>query len=433
MNTSKDEQAQVRLQRPERRQQEWRDFCLEDMLPSNHRARLIWQYVEGLNFETLYSRILAVEGNAGRTPVDPKILLALWMFATVEGISSARHVARLCQRDLGYMWICGGVGVNHRLLSDFRSTNPDFFDEVLSETVGTMIAQGLVELDTVAQDGMRVRASAGSSSFGRDDKLSESLKEAQQQVALLRQETDDQSVGQRNRSRQEAAQTRAAEERESRVKEALEQLVELKKRKEKREKGSGKTARCSTTDPDARKMKVASGGYRSCYNVQFVTDRSARVILEYDVSNNGSDSGQMAPLHQETSDRYGRTPDRYLVDGGFTTHQDIATLQQHGTEVYGPIPKAKKMLANGNNPYARQPKDSDEMFAFRQRMATEQAKELLKERPSIAEFPNAECRNRGLQQFRVRGLERVKSSVLINILTYNFVRWLGLTGKTVAI
>lgn len=434
MKTSRNNiDSRARVQRPERHQSEWKPFCLDEMLASDHRARLIWQYVEGLNFETLYSEIQAVEGVAGRTPVDPKILLALWMFATVEGISSARHVARLCERDLGYMWICGGVGVNHRLLSEFRSTNPEFFDEVLSETVGTMLAQGLVKLDTVAQDGMRVRASAGSSSFRREDKLSESLKEAEQQVAQLRAQTDDQSVGQQSRSRQQAAQLRAAEERQSRVEEALKQLEELKARKEKRKKGSGKEARCSTTDPDARKMKVASGGYRPCYNIQFVTDRKARVILDYDVSNLGSDGGQMAPLHEQVTDRYGELPKNYLVDGGFTTHQDIGSLERQGTQVIGPIPKAKKIIDNGNDPHARQPKDSDEMFAFRQRMATDAAKELYRERSSIAEYPNAECRNKGLQQFRVRGLERVKSSVLMDILTFNFMRWLNLTGKVARI
>ena len=433
MNNKDKEPRSARVQRPERHQSEWSIVCLEEMLSPNHRVRLIWQYVESLDFSRAYQQIGAVRGGPGRTPVDPKLLLALWMFATVEGISSARHVARLCQRDLAYMWLCGGVGVNHHLLSDFRSTNPELFDELLSETVGTMIAQGLVKLDKVGQDGMRVRASAGSSSFERGEKLNESLQQAKKRVAELRAETDDPAVGEKSRSGSEAAQIRAAQERQQRIEDALEQLEELKQRKEKRKKGSGEEARCSTTDPDARKMKVASGGFRACYNVQFATDGDARVIVECDVINNGSDSGQMAPMHDKVHSRYGKLPLQYLVDGGFTTHDDIGLLDQQGTVVYGPIPKKKKLIANGKDPYARQPKDSDAMFAFRQRMATDEAKEIYSERPSIAEYPNAECRNKGLQQFRVRGLERVKSSVLIDILTFNFMRWLNLTGTTVTI
>lgn len=421
-------QLSARVQRPERHQSEWRPMCLDELLGSDHRARIVWQYVDSLDFSQLYGQIQAVEGRAGRTPVDPKILLSLWMFATLEGISSARHVARLCERDLGYMWICGGVSVNYHLLSDFRSTNPEFFDEVLTETVGTLLSQGLVELDVIAQDGMRVRASAGGSSFRRQGSLEKGLQEARTRVEQLRAETDDSSTGQTSRSRQEAAQVRSATERESRLQEALEQLESLRARKEKRKKGSGDEARCSTTDPDARKMKVASGGYRPCYNVHLATTAESRVIVDVEVNNNGSDGGQMGVMHEKLIARHGSVPEKMLVDGGFTTHEDVTSLEKQGTQVFGPIPKAAKILANGNNPHERQPKDSDEMFKFRQRMATDSAKELYKTRPSIAEFPNAEFRNRGLQQFRVRGLERVRSATLLVALTFNFMRWMSLTG-----
>jgi len=426
MNIKK--QTSARVQRPERHQLEWKPFHLDELLPGPHRARVVWQYVDSLDFSHLYGQIQAVEGRAGRTPVDPKILLSLWMFATLEGISSARHVARLCERDLGYMWICGGVSVNHHLLSDFRSTNPEFFDELLTETVGTLISQGLVELDVLAQDGMRVRASAGGSSFRRRGTLEESLKNAKQRVEELRAETDDSSTGQTSRSKQEAAELRSAEERQSRIADALEQLEELRARKEKRKKGSGDEARCSTTDPDARKMKVASGGYRPCYNVHLATTAQTRVILDVEVNNSGSDGGQMGIMHKKVVARHGKVPEKMLVDGGFTTHADVTLLESQGTAVYGPIPKAEKILKNGNDPHERQPKDTDEMFRFRQRMATDSAKKLYKTRPSIAEFPNAEFRNRGLQQFRVRGLERVKSATLLIALTFNFMRWMALTG-----
>lgn len=431
MNNKKTTHA--RVQRPERHQTAWKPFCLDELLASDHRARVVWDYVDSLDFSELYGKIQAVDGRAGRTPVDPKILLSLWMFATLEGISSARHVVRLCERDLGYMWICGGVSVNHHLLSDFRSTNPEFFDELLTETVGTLISQGLVELDVIAQDGMRVRASAGGSSFRRQGTLAESLSAAKQRVEQLREETDDTSTGHSSRSKQEAAQLRSAEERQSRLADALEQLQELRARKEKRKKGSGKDARCSTTDPDARKMKVASGGYRPCYNVHLATTADTRVILDVEVNNNGSDGGQMSIMHDKVVARHGEVPKKMLVDGGFTTHADITLLESQGTAVYGPIPKEATLLKNGTDPYKRQPKDTDEVFKFRQRMATDSAKELFKSRPSIAEFPNAEFRNRGLQQYRVRSLTRVKSATLLVALTFNFMRWMALKGVQASI
>lgn len=416
----------VRLKRPERRQVEWRPSSLDQLIPQDHRVRVIWSYVEGLDFSSLYERVAAVEGGPGRDAVDPKILLALWIFATTESISSARQIARLCERDVAYMWICGGVGVNYHLLSDFRSTNPEFFDELLTQMIATMMQQGLVTLEEVSQDGMRVRANAGSGSFRREGKLKEHLKTAQAHVRKMREETNDSPTGQKQQAQRDAAKRRAAEDRQRRVEQALEELKELQEQKEKRKKGSGSDARCSTTDPQARKMKMASGGYRPAYNVQFVSDNGARVIVDVNVTNNGSDGGQMKEHHQRVRQRYGVTPQKYLVDGGFTTHGDIKKLEQAGTEVYGPIPKAAKLLANGNDPHARQPRDSDEMFKFRQRMATAEAKETYRKRSSVAEFPNAECRNRGLHQFPVRGLTRVLASALLHAVTFNFMRWQSL-------
>ncbi len=144
---------------------EWRPASLDQLIPGDHRVRAVWAYVESLDLGLLYQKIEAVEGGVGRDAVDPKILMALWMFATIEAVSSARHLHRLTQRDLPYMWICGDVGVNYHLLSDFRTAHGDFLDKLLADTIATLMHQQIVTLETVAQDGMRVRAHAGSGSF----------------------------------------------------------------------------------------------------------------------------------------------------------------------------------------------------------------------------------------------------------------------------
>jgi len=401
-------------------------MALEQLLPADHRARIVWAYVDSLDFSPLYGKIQAVEGGAGRDAVDPKILMALWMFATIEGVSSARHIARLCERDLAYMWICGDVGVNHHLLSDFYTAYGEFLDQLLTDTIATLMHQGLVTLERVDQDGMRVRANAGSSSFRRRKTLEKHRKEAAEQVRKLREERESKSDNDSSNARRDAARKRAAEERKQRIDKALEELEELEQQKEKRKKGSGKNARCSTTDPEARNMKMANGGFRPGYNVQFATDGDARIIVAVDVTNSGSDRGQMASLHEEVSRRYGKVPDQYGVDCGFATKDDITAVEKRGSEVLAPIYGEAKMREQGTDPYARQRTDTDEMFAFRQRMATEEAKEAYKKRPSIAEFPNAECRNRGLHQFRVRGQEKVRTSSLWYALTFNFIRMLHL-------
>jgi transposase len=400
-------------------------MALDQMIPSDHRVRIVWAYVDSLDVRPLYQKIRAVEGGVGRDAVDPRILLALWMFAIIEGVSSARHLARLCERDAAYRWICGDVGVNYHLLSDFRTQHGDFLDQLLTDTIATLLHQNLVTLETVTQDGMRVRASAGSSSFRREKTLKECQREAAEQVEKLRESADD-SAPESSDARRRAAAERAATERQERVGEALKNLAELREQKEQRKKGSGDEARASTTDPEARNMKMADGGFRPAYNVQFATDGDTRMIVSVDVTNNGSDGGQMAPMHQTVSQRYGKLPGNYVVDGGFPTNEDVTQVERSGTQVIAPMNHAERLLERGGDPHARRANDTNEMAAFRRRMTNEDAKTLLKRRPSIAEFPNAECRNRGLHQFRVRGQQKVRTVSLWYAITFNFMRMVTL-------
>jgi transposase len=416
----------VRVKRPERHQVQWRDASLDQMIPKDHRVRAIWAYVDSLDLKPLYRKIQAVEGGAGRDAVDPKILLALWMLATVEGVSSARHLDRLCERDLPYLWICGEVGVNYHLLATFRTEHGEFLEGLLTDTIATLLHQQIVTLETVAQDGMRVRASAGSSSFRREKSLQQCRQEAAEQVKRLGEESRDEQDFDASHARRRAAAERVAADREQRIEQALQELAKLQQQKEERKSGSGQEARSSTTDPEARRMKMGDGGFRPAYNVQFATDGATRMIVSVDVSNNGSDGGQMAPMHEDVCQRYGKVPDHYTVDGGFATKEDITQVEQRGSQVAAPMTHADRIEQRGGDPHARRATDNDAMAAFRERMRTDEAKAVLKKRPSIAEFPNAECRNRGLQQFRVRGLKKVRTVTLWYAITFNFMRMMNL-------
>ncbi len=413
----------VRVKRPQRHQISWRSASLDQMIPPDHRVRAVWAYVDALDVKPLYRKIRAVEGGVGRDAVDPKILMALWMFAILEGVSSARQLARLCERDLAFLWICGGVGVNYHLLSDFRTAHGEFLDQLLTDTIATLIHQEVVTLDTVAQDGMRVRAHAGSGSFRRKKSLEQCREEAAREVRKFHDDRrDDDSEPGGGNARRKAARERAARERAERVEAALKNLEELRQQKESRKRGSGAEARGSTTDPQARQMKMADGGFRPAYNVQFATDGDSRLIVSVDVTNNGSDGGQMAPLHEDVCERYGKVPGNYVVDGGFATIEDITAVEQRGSRVAAPMTHADRILKRGGDPHARRARDTPEMAAFRDRMRSDEARAVLRRRPSIAEFPNAECRNRGLWQFRVRGLEKVRIASLWYAITFNFLR-----------
>ncbi len=260
----------------------------------------------------MYNLIKSVEGNAGRPPIDPKILMALWLYATIDGVGSARQLDELCRSHSAYQWICGDVSVNYHTLSDFRTDHGELLDQLLSQSVAVLLAEGLVDLNRVAQDGMRVRASAGAASFRRRPTLEEALAEAEAQIQALRAELEEDPAA--SNRRQQKARERATRERAQRIKGALDRLPELeaKKKPEDREK-----ARCSTTDPDATVMKMPDGGFRPAYNVQFSTATDSQIIVGVDVVTSGSDAGQMAPMVEQIKSRYEETPKEVLVDGGF--------------------------------------------------------------------------------------------------------------------
>lgn len=414
-------EASPRLRLAERQQGEFRLVVFDQMLAVDHPVRDVWRYVSGLDLSPLLDRIVAVEGKPGRDATDPRILVCLWLFATLEGVGSARELDRLCQSRLEFLWICGGVSLNYHTLADFRTRHVAFLDRLLTQSVAALRTEGLVDLNRVAQDGMRVRASAGASSFRRRQTLTECLRQAQEQVQRLRAELEI-DPGTLSK-RQQGARERAAAERVQRVQQALTELTKVEEARAARTQAPKDEARASSTDPEARRMKMADGGFRPAYNAQFATDTASRLIVGVDVTNQGNDGGQMGPMIEQIKKRYERVPKEYLVDGGFAMHDDIdGVTREHGTIIYAPIRVADKKLAAGQDPYARQRRDTDAVAAWRQRMAQPEAKLLYPQRAATAEWTNAQARNRGLYQVQVRGLAKVKAVLLWYALVHNLMQ-----------
>ena len=418
-----------RLRRADRQQVVMRAASLDSQLPDDHRARVVWEYVQGVDLTPLYADIRSVDGHAGRDATDPGILLALWLYATLEGVGSARQLACLCEEHMAYQWICGGVSTNYHTLSDFRVAHPEFLDHVLTQSVATLMHEGLVSLDRVAQDGMRVRASAGAASFRRRKTLEECQAEAKEQVEALAKELEEDPAS--FHRRQDAARRRAARERSERIQQALAELTQIEaKKKEEEEKAK---ARASTTEPEARVMKMGDGGFRPAHNVQFATDTQSQVIAGVDVVNTGSDQGQMPPMVEQLEERYDKTPGEFLVDGGFTKHEDIETVStaEAETTVYAPVPKPKK--DTDRDPHQPLPGDSQTIAQWRVRMGTPEAKAIYKDRASTAECVNAISRNRGLRQFLVRGLRKVRAVALWFAIAHNLMRAVALRAEAAVV
>ena len=418
--------ARARVLMPNRLQLELRPSDLESLLAEGHRARIVWGYVERQDFSAMYEPIKAVEGGAGRTAIAPEILYALWLYATLEGVGHARALERLTQSHDAYRWICGGVQVNYHTLSDFRADHGEALDGLLTDGVASLMAAGAVKLKRVAQDGMRVRASAGAGSFRRKGRLESCLEQAREQVAVLKRQVEEDPGAISRRS--QAARERALREREERINKALERLPELARIKQKQGKDGGE-ARASTTDAQATVMKMGDGGFRPAYNAQYATDSESQVIVGVDVVTVGSDLGQMVPMVEQVSERCGSAPDEWLVDGGYPAHEQLDAVASQ-TTVYAPVQKPKD---EATDPHAPKASDSQAVAAWRVRMGTEQAKTIYKERAATAECVNAQARNRGLIRLQVRGLAKVKNVVLLFALAHNLMRMLALTPELVGI
>jgi transposase len=404
-----------RFQVPVRNQVAFFQSDLDSLLEHDHQARVVVDFVAKADLSVLHAHILAFEGRAGRTPIDPRTLLALWLYATLRTVGSARQLALLCEDHIAYRWICGGVSVNYHTLADFRSESMELFERLLIDHITRLRAAGLVTLDRVAHDGMRVRANAASGSFRSKESLEELRREAEEQVRALRQELHDFPAA--SSARQKAARLRAARERQERIAEALKEEPDVAAKK----KDKTKKARASMTDPVTRFMRMANGGTNPALNVQLSADVGSQIIVGADVSQCGSDHALLVPAVQQIQAHAGGTPKEMGTDGGFGKPEAIDELSKEpfGCKVYAPPTQYKDKDGNVREPKENEPPAVKE---WRERMKTDEAKSIYKERASTIECVNALARNRGLQQFPVRGMRRVKAVVFLFVLAHNLAR-----------
>jgi transposase len=394
---------------------------LEDLLDTDHQARLVWDFCQSLDLTPLYDRIRSRVGGPGHPAIDPLVCVALWLYATLEGVGSARALAWLCENHNAFRWLAGGVSVNHHTLADFRTGHLDFLDGLLTHSVAVLRQQDLIDLNRVAIDGRRVRACAGAASFRRQQTLQEHLEEARDQVARLKEEMDDDpSAGSR---RQAAARERAARQREERLRAALARLPELEAKKKPAEKDK---ARASSTDPEATVMKMADGGYRPAFNVLYATATGGQAVVAVSVTTTGSDMGQVTPMLEQIHERFDAYPGEALADGGFAQHEDIERTQAAGATTYIPVPKPKDPERDRHEPLGT---DSEAIASRRERHKTDGAKEIYKQRAATAECVNAQARNRGLLRLLVRGMEKVRAVALWYAIAHNVRRCFSLRGQ----
>lgn len=482
----------ARVKAVQRNQLVLRPLEVEQLVGPEHPARAIWELVGQCDLGRFYEQIEAVEGQAGRSPHDPRLLISLWVYSYQQGIASGREIERRCGYDPGYMWLTGAEKVCAHTLTDYRTAHGEALKDLFIQVLAVMEQEGLVDLQQVTQDGTKIRAAAGADTFRRKPTIQGHLERARQRVEELSQA--DEGKNEERTQQALAAQKRGAQEKLKRMEKALKEIEALEKKADEPEK-----VRVSMTDPEARVMQENNNGFGPSYNAQFTTDAKETVIVSVAVTQDRNDTAQLLPAMQRVEEEAGKAPQQAIADGSYTHRSNIVEMEKSHIDLIGPVPDGtaqketlyqirgvteafrpeaftldaekncytcpagkslpykRKQVLPGQTKYTYQAaktdcqgcvhrsqccskskngrsvvraEDSAEVKKFRAKMETETAKQIYKKRGAVAEFPHLCIKERfGLRRFSLRGVVKVNLEGLWVALTFNVQQWIRLCWK----
>jgi transposase len=465
-----------------------RPVNVDALIPEEHPARAIWEFTGKQDLSRFYERIKAVEGRAGRAVYDPRLLISIWIYAYSVGIGSAREISRKCETEHAFQWLSGCQEINYHTISSFRVDNKDALDELFTNSLAILSAEGLISLERVGVDGTKIKAKASGDTYRREERIREYLKEAREQVKRLEdplKEYPDLI------KKKEAAKRRAVRERAEKLEKALKELDKIKT-------SSKKEKRVSITDPESRVMKHGEGGYAPSYNVEIATDEKAGIVVATDVRQEANDYSAAVPMAEEIREQTGEYPKEYVADKGFLTAEAVTEMEERGIDFISSVkdsdgqrqkegqykrrgvtkeyyseayeykqsenimicPEGKiltyesKEEKNGTTGYKYRARSADcdkcdskarccpgtkkgravmrkeinsVLKNFNKRMNEPKMKEIYKKRGPICEFTNACIKSKiKLRQFNISG--RIKAGIEITwaSLAHNIKRWISL-------
>lgn len=436
MNNTNDFTRNLKLNGPCRNQMEMQINCIDLLLPLDHLARSIWEFVEAMDTRPCFSYVNTFIGCSGRSATSPKILFALWLYSILDGNSSARKLEELCKNHNAYKWIAGGAPVNRTMLADFRSKDSAKFVDLLTNCLAVMVKAGLIKDEDFSQDGTRIKANAGFNSFRREESLENLKEEIKAYIKQLNVEVADNAYEKREKNRK----ILIAKNRLQRVEEALNTLEKEKVIKKENGAKNGhppseedlKEIRASTTDPVVRKMRMGDSGYRLAYNVQFATGLDSRVIFGVDVVTTldpGTAPSLMAQVHSRLVKLKMSEPKNWIGDAAYSGKEDLNAIAElfPNCRYYAPPQVNKKY-----DPKKHRRGDSEAVSKWRDMIGTDEIGKIYKKRCSTAEFSNAQVKNHSLREFLVRGLEKVKGVAILHAIAQNISRHFNLLRLSIA-
>ena len=411
-----------------RNQYEFHSRCLDELVSDDHRVRLVWDFVSDMDLSICLNDIFTFHGEKGRSAIDPRILLTLWIYTIIDGNSSARKLEELCLNHDVYKWICGGVSVSRTALTEFRSHNPRKFDELMTNCLAVMVKNGLLSDSDFSQDGTRIKANAGNNSFRREDSLKELEAKITEYITQLNHE--EKTIVNAYEKRKAAAKLKQATEKKNRIKAALENLEAARcakinngiKNNDKPTEKELSEMRASTTDPEVRRMKMGDSGYRLAYNVQFATGLDSRVIYGVDVVKT-LDPKTPPRLMYQVQERLKKLNMKgiknWIADAAYSSKNDIITIACLFPNCFYFAPPMNNIKSD---PKKHLKNDCEAIRKWRDAIGTDFVKSIYKKRCSTAEFSNMHIKNCDLTEFSVRGLVKAKGMSTLHAIAMNVQR-----------
>lgn len=421
---------------PCRDQMEMSIMCLDQLIPADHKAREIWDFVKKMDTDPCFRRIKSMLYSVGRPTTSPEVLFALWLYSIIDGNISARKLAELSEHHDAYKWIAGGVPVNRTTLAEFRSADPNMFNELLTNSLAVLANEGLIKEENMSQDGTRIKASAGNNTYRREKTLLEWQEQASNHIKSLQDELKKDPKSYENKKK--LNEIVSLSKKKKKIDDAIEKLRKFREEKIRNNKKNHMKAptkkelediRVSTTDPEARRMKMGDNGYRIAYNIQFATGNKSRLIYGVDAVNT-LDPGTLLPMMLQVHQRIDllnlSAPSHWFADSAYSGKDDIevSDLTFPNCIFYAP-PKVNKKV----DPATVRKYDTESVKKWRRRIECEEIKEKYKERPSSAEFSNAQVKNKGFREILVRGLKKVKGVAYLHAIANNIERYWDLKKK----
>lgn len=456
----------------------FRTIDVEELIPSDHPARAVWEFMGQVDLSAFETEIQAYEGGRGRAAYEPRLLISLWVYSYSRGVGAGREIARLCETDPAYQWLTGLKPVNYHSLTDFRVQHEVALRKLFTQILAVLTQAGLVSLERVMHDGTKIRTQASKQSLRSQETITAHLQAAREQVAALEEETNKAESGRLAKARQ-----RAAREKEQRLAEALAEFDKL-------QPAAGKKLLVSKVEPEARKMKQADGGYAPSYNVQLSTERSHDIIVGVSLGQSAADYQELDQAVTRIAENLGHKPTQLVVDGGYLSAANLQQMQAREIDLITPVNDRSEPLqqrgvapefqreafryeaesncfrcpagqtlaykgkekrggrlryryqapaavcnacvwqtqccpkSNRGRSLSRSDHDAA-MAAHLARMQTDEVREIYKQRGQTAEFPIAWIKEKlGLRRFHVRGLLKAELETLWVVATYDIQQWM---------